>query len=112
MSFRASLRTRDARLVEFGLLAVVLAVATVGCGSSSGNVVAFGTAPVPPAMQHPRLEGFPIPPGFALLDKKTVIGKNGDVRTAHCEFTGCCRSRSSTAIGRPCGSGFALRNER
>jgi len=114
MSFRASLRTRDARLVECGLLAGVLAVATVGCGSSSGNVVAFGTAPVPPAMQHPRLEGFPIPPGFALLDKKTVIGKNGDVRTAHCEFTGLLSIAELDRFYRKTmpEAGFTLRNER
>jgi hypothetical protein len=88
MSFKTSFSVGRARRVGFGLSAIVFSALAAGCGSSSGNVVAFGNAPPPPAMQHPRLAGFPIPPGFALIDKKSYVEKSGDLRHAHCEFTG------------------------
>jgi hypothetical protein len=114
MSFRISFGMARARQVGLGLSVVLLSALVAGCGSSSGNVVAFGTAPVPPAMQHPRLEGFPIPPGFALVDEKSFVEKSGDIRHAHCEFRGGLSIADVDRFYRQRmpEAGFTLRNER
>jgi hypothetical protein len=115
MSFRLTMSAARARQVGFGLSVVFLSALVAGCGSGSGNVVALGnTAPAPPAMQHPRLQGFPIPPGFALIDKKTYAEKSGDMRHAHCEFTGGLSIAELDRFYRKMmpEAGFTLRNER
>lgn len=114
MSFELSLSTARERQAGFGLSVLLLAALAAGCGSSSGNVVAFGNAPVPPAMQHQRLEGFPIPPGFYLVDKKSYVEKTGDVRHAHCEFNGGLSIAELDRFYRKTmpEAGFSLRNER
>jgi hypothetical protein len=115
MSFRLTMSAARARQVGFGLSVVFLSALVAGCGSGSGNVVAFGnTAPAPPAMQHPRLQGFPIPPGFALIDKKSRAEKSGDMRYAHCEFTGGLSIAELDRFYRKVmpEAGFTLHNER
>ncbi len=88
-------------------------VLVAGCESffNSKGVVQPGSVP---AMEHPMLPGLPVPPGFALDDKRSSGWTNGELRQANCTFTGDLAATTVNAFYKEHmpDAGFTLRQER
>jgi hypothetical protein len=98
-----------------GWLAALLAGGLPGgCASSSGVGSEAGSDAPSTAMQHPTLEGIPVPAGFSLVPERSFGWKSGDLRTANCEFTGSLDPASVTSFYRQNmpAAGFTLQQER
>ncbi|MBK8914166.1 MAG: hypothetical protein IPM64_06115 [Phycisphaerales bacterium] len=61
-------------------------VALLVSGCSVGSTVSDGRAGSP--VQHPVLQNVPLPNGFELVDDRSRISSNGQIRFAQCEFSG------------------------
>ncbi|MBW7905612.1 MAG: hypothetical protein LC135_03880 [Phycisphaerae bacterium] len=74
------------------LLASVVAVVAAGCTSQSGGISPSSASREPasagPAMQHPTLEGIPLPAGFRLVDDRSFGVSTGPMRVGRFEFRG------------------------
>ncbi|MCA9243876.1 MAG: hypothetical protein KDA32_07990 [Phycisphaerales bacterium] len=66
-------------------LAGLLLAATGGCAMNNSVEVA---GPSASAVQHPTLEGVPIPSGFRLVDDRSVAASSGPLRVVKYEFAG------------------------
>lgn len=70
-------------------LVALLVCALVGaCVSSTITTSPGGAGPTASAVQHPTLEGIPIPAGFKLVEQRSFGRSSGQLRYASCEFRG------------------------
>ncbi len=55
---------------------------------TSGSQLAGSQGPAASPVQHPMLEGIPIPVGFRMVPERSVARESGRLRVAQCEFEG------------------------
>ncbi|QOJ15298.1 MAG: hypothetical protein HRU75_11935 [Planctomycetia bacterium] len=60
--------------------------ALLASGCAGGSTVSDTRAGSP--VQHPVLQNVPLPGGFELVDDRSRISSNGQIRFAQCEFSG------------------------
>ncbi|MGD8454538.1 MAG: hypothetical protein PVJ57_22215 [Phycisphaerae bacterium] len=97
-----------------GLAALTAGTLLGACTSSSGTIGPGASGTTASAMQHPMLEGIPIPSGFSLVDDRSFGWKTGTLRTANCEFAGSTGVAEVNRFYREYmpSAGFTLRQER
>lgn len=59
-----------------------------GCETPPSGSEPGGAAGTVRAVQHPALEGIPLPAGFRLVPDRSIIRSSGQYRYANCEYTG------------------------
>ncbi len=67
------------------VVAMLLLVGLPGCAMNNSAEV---NGPSASAVQHPTLEGVPIPSGFRLVDDRSVGASSGPMRVVKYEFVG------------------------
>jgi hypothetical protein len=85
----------DARIRFNGVPVVWLALCGVLALSVSGCQTEATSGPAVGAVQHPLLEGFPLPPGYQMVPERSVARSSGTVRMAKCEFQGNLSAEST-----------------
>ena len=71
-----------------GLAALAMCLPLGACATTSSTATASGDGRSASAMQHPTLEGIPIPAGFELVGDRSFHHASGRLRYANCEFQG------------------------
>ena len=102
--------------IVLALVALLGGTLLAGCATTATPTTTGGPAPrtTARAVQHPTLEGIPLPAGFQLVENHSFAVLSGQLRHANCEFLG---SMEPAAVCRfyeeymP-SSGFRLRQKR
>jgi len=82
---------RDSHRIRGRLVCAALVLCgggLLGCELLGGNRQSTGQAPPVSPMQHPVLEGIPLPAGFRIVDERSMARKAGATRIGQCEFIG------------------------
>jgi len=85
----------DARIRSKGVCVVRLALCGVVAASLIGCQTDATSGPAVGAVQHPLLEGFPLPPGYKMVPERSVARSSGTVRMAKWEFQGNLSAEST-----------------
>jgi len=104
------------KLAGLGSLFVsVLVLPLCGCESSGGGGQAYAASTVKaPPVQHPALEGIPLPRGFEQVDERSFSWSSGQLRHVNFEFVGDKRPADVNRLYKDHmpSAGFSLRQER
>jgi hypothetical protein len=97
----------------WGRWAALLTCLPLGACASSGGGSQAGSGPAVAPMQHPMLEGLPIPNGFELVPERSFYSSSGQLRYAACEYRGATDPLSVSRFYREYmpSAGFTFRQE-
>ncbi len=107
-------RRWSSRVMLTPLATLILSLPITACVSASSSTGTSATGSGVAPMQHPMLEGIPIPNGFELVPQRSYYRNTGSQRYATCEYQGAL---DPVEVGRfykeymPT-AGFAFRQER